>query len=100
LYAQEARATALRRLERFAEVWAEAYALNETVDYVADKLGMPRPIAQSRASEYRGRGLRLKDLRRRNSEDIDKLNQLMEEIGENDRLQRTSSLKSSGWTIA
>ena len=58
--------------QRFIEVWEES----NSIDEVAEKLGMPVPIVNSRKSSYVGMGIQLKNMDRRKWKklDIDKLN--------------------------
>jgi hypothetical protein len=65
--------------DRFIEVWETS----ESAADAAEKLQMPKPIVQARASNYRTAGVKLKPMPRRpkNKIDPDALNRKIEEIG-------------------
>jgi hypothetical protein len=65
--------------EEFIKVWQ----LSASADEVAKKLKMPKPIVHARASSYRKAGVKLKSMPRAGVRtlDVDKLNQLVSELG-------------------
>lgn len=54
--------------EKFIEVWETS----ETAQEVADRLGMPRPIALARASFYRKNGIPLSPMGQGHARELDR----------------------------
>jgi hypothetical protein len=64
--------------EEFVTAWNAA----RTAQEAADKLGMPKAIAQARASKYRKAGVKLKKMSRRSGRrlDVEGLNRLIAQL--------------------
>jgi hypothetical protein len=81
--------------EEFVTVWNASSTSQEA----ADKLGMPKAIAQARASKYRKAGVKLKKMRRGGGRQLDVagLNRLIAELeAKQSRAAAPSEGKSSG----
>jgi hypothetical protein len=64
-----------------AEEFVRAWQQSSSVDEVAEKLGMPKPIVLARASTYRQKGVKLKAVKRgAKGLDVDTLNAIIDEL--------------------
>lgn len=67
--------------KQFVELWIEAYNTNQTLDWVATKLGVSRQAVIQKAGYMRARGVELPKMKLRvnqiSSDDVDELNSLI-----------------------
>jgi hypothetical protein len=81
-----------------AEEFVRAWQQSSSVDEVAERLKMPKPIVLARASKYRQQGVKLKEVRRGNKGlDVDTLNAIIDELA---RDQAQSAEKEAKGALA
>lgn len=69
------------KAEHFVRLWLEAYANNDGIDWVAERMNRPRSTINGMAATLRREGIKLPILRRRHIEavNIEDLNRMIRE---------------------